>query len=256
MNKILLTFSFTIALLFAKGQTSNTHTSNLKIGIFAPLYLDSIFTNNQYQFGNNFPRFALQGVDFLQGAQIAIDSFPIQNTKIEYFFFDTKSDSQKVAYLIKNNKIEDLSLIIGLVKDDDVIQLASFAKFKQIPFISVIYPNDGGITNNPYFIIANATLKTHCESIFSYLLQNHSGDNIIHVYQTGEQESRIISYFNKSNRPDNKILLPIQKILLDSNYYMIKNKLDSNKNNVIIAGSLDEEFANNICKAINSIDKK
>lgn len=256
MNKLLLSILLILSFSYSKGQTSKFNQSPIRIGIFVPLYLDSIFHNNQFMFGNNFPRFALQGIDFLQGAQIAIDSFPINNTKIEYFFYDTKSDSQNVEFLIKHHQLKSLSLIIGWVKDEDVVQLASFAKYQQIPFISAIYPNDGGVTNNPYFMIVNATLKTHCEAIFSYILQNNSADNIIHVFQTGEQEDRILGYFNKSNHPDKKSLLQIKKLQLDSNYSSIKNKLDSNKNNVIIVGSLDEDFAYSICKSLYNVNKK
>ncbi len=227
-----------------------------KIGVFAPLYLDSAFHGNDYQFGKKFPRFTLQGFDFVQGVQIASDSFPLSDCKWETSIFDTRSDSLPLTSLIASHQLDDLQLMLASVKDEAFLQLAGFAKEKNIPLISVTYPNDGNITNNPYLIILNPTLKTHCESIFSYLLQNHNTDNIIHVRQTGSQEDRVAGYFNAINKADNKALLDIKTMNLDSNFYLIKTKLDSTRKNIIIGGSLDEDFANSITVALNNYKKK
>ncbi|MCX6293229.1 MAG: hypothetical protein NT127_02885, partial [Sphingobacteriales bacterium] len=82
--------------------------------------------------------------------------------------------------------------------------------------------------------------------------QTHTNENIIHVRKTGNQEDRIANYFQNSNKPDNKSLLSIKTISLDSNYSKIKNTLDSTRLNIIIAGSLDENFATEICKNLKT----
>ena len=90
-----------------------------------------------------------------------------------------------MASLISSHALDSLQLIIGSVKDEEYGQLARFALQKNIPFISATYPNDGGITENPYLVIVNSTLKAHCEAIFSYMLQNHGSDNILHFRKPG-----------------------------------------------------------------------
>lgn len=226
-----------------------------KIGLFVPLFLDSVFHGNDYRYGKKFPRYALQGLDFVQGAQIALDSFPISNCIVELFVYDSKSDSVSVKTLIDSQKLDSLELIIGAVKDDELNLLASFAKSKKIPFISATYPNDGGIVSNPYYVILNSTLRSHCEAIFSYLLQNHHTENIIHVRQTGSQEDRVAGYLNNINKPDNKPLLKIKTMNLDSNLILIKTALDSTKKNFIIGGSLDEDFVGSIANILSSVSK-
>ena len=58
------------------------------------------------------------------------------------------------------------------------------------------------------------------------------------------------------NEPDNKPLLDIQTVnIVDSNFNSIKLKLDSNTTNVIIAGSLDEYFAFNLCSEAASLNE-
>jgi hypothetical protein len=241
----------------ANGQSQGNLTiKKHKIALFSPLYLDSAFDGNMYKYGKSFPRFTLPGIGFVQGATIALDSFPIANCQIETFFFDSKSDSISVQNLIDNNDLDDIEMIIAAVKDKELVSLSEFAFKKKIPLISATFPNDAGITQNPFFIILNSTLKTHCEAIFSYLLQTHTNEKIIHVRKSGSQEDRISNYFQQINKPDNKALLNIQTLTLDSNYYIIKNSLDSNRLNVIIAGSLDESFALEICKYLSTCKTK
>jgi len=223
-----------------------------KIAVFSPIYLDSAFSGKYYRYGKNFPRFTLQGIGFVQGAMIALNNFPIENCQIETFFYDSKSDSLSIQKLIESNALDDIEMIITSVKDRELNLLSKFSIRKKIPLISATFPNDGGITQNPFFVILNSTLKTHCEAIFSYLLQTHANENIIHIRKTGSQEDRIANYFQNINKPDNKALLNIQSITLDSNYSKIIKSLDSTRLNIIIAGSLDENFAIEICKTLKT----
>jgi len=227
-----------------------------KVGIFAALYLDSVFTGNSYRYTKIFPRFTLQGLDFVQGAQVALDSLPITNGNINAIIYDSKSATENIDSLIVNKKLDSLDLIIGSVKDEEYLKLANFALQKNIPFISATYPNDAGVTNNPFLVIVNSTLRAHCEAIYGYLLQNHGTDKIFLCRRAGNQEDKVARYFKAINEPDNKPLLNIQMINFnDSNYYILKNKLDSNSKNILIGGSLDEEFAFNLAKEAKSLKK-
>jgi hypothetical protein len=259
MNRFFYIFLFVFGFAFqmANGQSqTNSTIKKHKIAVFSPIYLDSAFSGNYYRYGKYFPRFTLPGIGFVQGAMIALDSFQIPNCQIETFFYDSKSDSTSIQKLIDDNELEDIEMIIASTKDKELNLLSEFAFSKKIPLISATFPNDAGIKQNPFFIILNSTLKTHCEAIFSYLLQTYSNEKIIHVRKTGSQEDRISNYFQNINKPDNKALLNIQTLTLDSNYYLMKNSLDSTRLNVIIAGSLDESFAVEICKYLTTCKTK
>lgn len=225
------------------------------VGIFAPLYLDSVFSNNSFKYKQGVPKFIVPSVEFIQGAQIALDSIKLNKENIKAFIYDSKSYTQNIAALIKNKKIDSLNLIIGSVRDADYKQLADFALAKHIPFISATFPNDGGITANPYTVILNSTLKAHCEAIFSYLLQSHGTDLIFLCRQKGIQEDKITSYINQLNEQDGKALLNIQTLNADSVFSTaaLQNKLDSNRQCIIIGGSLDEDFAKSLTAACYSL---
>lgn len=233
-----------------------THYKTYKVGIFAPLYLDSVFNDEGYRYGRNFPKFVAQGLDFVQGAQIALDSMPLFNGNINATFFDAKSLSTPVSSLIASKALDTLDLIIGAVKDQEYLQLAAFAQQKNIPFISAVYPNDGGVTDNPFLVIINSTLRAHCEAIYSYLLQNHTDEKIILVRRAGPQEDKVAGYFRQMNMPDKKALLNIQTVnITDDNFSVLKTQMDSLHRNVIIGGSLNEDFAFKLAAQCSSLSK-
>ncbi len=246
-------FSFTGAL----AQVDSVKRAPVKIGIFAPLYLDSVFSNNSFRYKQNLPKFIMPAVDFVRGSQLALDSLQSGNDYIDATIYDSKSYNQPVSWLIQNKKLDSLQLIIGSVKDAEYLQLAGFALQKNIPFISATYPNDAGITKNPFVVIVNSTLRSHCEAIYSYILQKHGTDKIYLCRQKGPQEDMVASYFKQINEQDGKPLLPIEILNFENNLTaaFLKTKLDSNENSVLIGASLDETFAAGISKACADIRK-
>jgi ABC-type branched-subunit amino acid transport system substrate-binding protein len=252
-------YFFIAALLMVAGTTNAQQDTTQKIptfniGVFAPLYLDSVFTNGNFSH-KAMPKFIVPAVDFVQGAMLALDSLKLGNENVKLFVYDTKARTQNISWLVKTRKIDSLHLIIGSVRDVDYKQLSDVAVAKKIPFISATYPNDGGITANPYTVILTSTLKAHCEAIYSYLLQNHGTDNIYFCRKKGQQEDRVAGYFKSLNEQDGRALLNIQTLNTDSNFTsaVLQNKLDSNRKNIIIGGSLDETFAKNISIACKNL---
>lgn len=256
MNKIFSFITVLIAIVFsfehatAQGDTLKKNPV-YKIGIFAPLYLDSVFNDKGFKYRQGMPKFIMPALDFVQGAQVALDSMAPGNDNIEAWFYDSKSYTQTVSWLIQNNKLDSLNIIIGNVKDMEYRQLADFALQKKIPFISATLPNDGGITSNPYLMIVNSTLRSHCEAIYSYLLQNHGTDKLYLFRQKGSQEDMVANYFKQINERDGKPLLEIQTVNFDSvpNPGFIKKLLDSNRQSIIIGGSLEENFSTKLALA-------
>ena len=247
-----ISFLFLGLILFAQpGKQLRT----FRVGIFSPLYLDSVFADNDYRFGKKFPKFAQQGLDFVQGAQIALDSMPLPNGNIHANIYDSKAEVNNIAWLISNHKLDSMDLLIGAVKDAEYLQLAGFAKQKNIPFISASYPNDGGVSNNPFLVIINSTLRAHCETIYSYLLQNHGTDKIFLCRKKGSQEDKISEYFKHINENDGKPLLNIETINFEDDFSILQNKLDSNRKTVVIGGSLNEGFATDLVNTASELNE-
>src|SRR6187455_2415859 len=128
MNKGFFAGLFLLFTLFAFDANAQIDSvikaPTYKIGIFAPLYLDSVFNKNTFRYKQGIPRFIMPAVDFVQGAEIALDSLQSGNDTIVASFYDTKSYTENVSYLINNKKLDDLNLIIGSVKDVEFTELA------------------------------------------------------------------------------------------------------------------------------------
>ncbi|MFZ1529240.1 MAG: ABC transporter substrate-binding protein [Ferruginibacter sp.] len=269
MNKrilpvFLIVFFFTAQAVKAQVPATTTRPDSslqllpkYKVAIFAPLYLDSAFIGKSYRYGKGFPRFTLQGFEFVQGVQMALDSMPVYGANVSASIFDAKSYTQPVQTLIANKQLDSFNLIIGNVRDAEYLQLAGFAQQKHIPFISATYPNDGGISANPFVAIINSTLKAHCEAIYSYILQNHGSSNILLVRKPGSQEDKVASYFHNINTPDGKGLLSIKTVNIESDSFaVLKPLLDSGRRTIIIGASLNEGFAGKLasyCAELNGL---
>ena len=250
---------FIVLFLFAGIQTLYAQATTLqktyRVAIFAPLYLDSAFTGYKLRSEKTLPYFTIGGVDFVQGAEIALDTLSVNNHRVEAYIYDSKSFTKPILWLIQNKKLDNIDLIIGSVKEPEYNLLAKFAVQRKIPFVSATYPNDGRIRQNPFLMIANSTLKTHCEGIFNYIVQKHGTDNIYLVKK--KNDNRIDNYFKEINFVDGKPLLKIKTIMLDSSISSagLRYLVDTTKTMVIIGASLDETFATKLADACYPIQK-
>lgn len=262
--------SFIILLIFSglqhlQAQITDTTTANFhkdtltektyRVAIFAPLYLDSVFNGNVLRSQNSIPAFTIGGTDFVQGAELALDTLTTNGKHVEAFIYDSKSAKEPIISLIKNRKLDNTDLIIGSVKEPEYSLLARFAGQRSIPFVSATYPNDGGIKQNPFLYIVNSTLKAHCEGIFSYLMQKHGADNIYLVKK--KNDNRIDNYFKEINLADGRQLLKIRTIMLDSSISPqgLRYLVDTTKPIVIIGASLNQDFAQKLADACYPIQK-
>lgn len=258
MKKFIFCF-VVLSIFFAvknlKAQNYSGVPKTYRVAIVAPLYLDSAFTGYQLKSQNSIPKITIAGADFIQGAQIALDTINLKGQHLQAYIFDSKSFTEPIPILVANHKLDNMDLIIGSVKEPEYTQLANFALQKNIPFVSATYPNDGNIRQNPYLMIANSTLKAHCEAIFSYILQKHGTDNIYLVKK--KNDNRIDNYFREINYADGKPFLKIKTIMLDSSISSagLKYLVDTTKTIVIIGASLDQAFSENVADACYPISK-
>ena len=140
------------------------------IAIFAPFYLDSAFdAAGNYKLSQPVPRFIAPGIEFYEGVLLAMDSLNKENISLRVKVFDSKKVNGSVYKLADSGALDSIDLILGAVSGSEYLDLASIAKEKKIPFISASYPNDGGITNNPYVVVVNSKLNTHLQAIYNYV---------------------------------------------------------------------------------------
>ncbi|HVV06252.1 MAG TPA: hypothetical protein VHC96_18600 [Puia sp.] len=234
-------------------------TDRHKLAIFLPLYLDSAFDAlNNYRYDKSFPKFINPGLEFYEGTQLALDSLQKENARLDVHVYDTRSATQSITQVLQSPEFQGTELIIGeVVSSGEMQQLAAAGARLNIPFINVNFPNDGGITNNPEFIILNSTLRTHCEGIYRFIQRNYPTKPIVLFRKKGAQEDRLKAYFDDITRTTNSVPLKIKYVTLDDalDATALTPYLDSTTQTVCIAGSLDENFGRMLCQSLASVDQ-
>lgn len=240
-----------------KDSTQSRPAGKPVLTVLLPLYLDSAFdAGGEYRYGKQFPRFLLPGLEFYEGVQLAIDSLNKEGLDLEVNIIDTRSSADLKAILQKPAVLES-DLILGHVAFNELRTVADFASAEKIPFVNVNLPNDGGVTNNPYLVILNSTLQAHCEGIYHYLQQQHGQEQIIVFRKNGSQEDRLKSYLDEVAAATTGKPLKLKYVNLPADFQemQLTPYLDSNRTNIILAGSLDEGFAKHLAGHLTELNK-
>ncbi len=228
------------------------------IAVFAPLYLDSAFDAvYNYRYDKTFPKFINPGLEFYEGVQLALDSLGKENAPLEVYVYDTRSTTKPLSEQLKNSELEDAELILAYCTGQELGTFAYEAALKKIPFINVNLPVDGGVKNNAYFVMLNSTLKTHIESLYKYAQKNHALNNIVYFRKKGTMENTIKQYFDEDGKTTMSVPLKIKYVDLPDSFTVkqLKASIDSTKQTLCIAGSLDENFGRRLATQLASITK-
>jgi hypothetical protein len=230
-----------------------TDSTRQHIAIFTPLYLDSAFDiTGNYRYDNKtFPKIASAGLEFWEGAELAIDSLQKEGIKMDIHVYDTKAPQQELDSLLASEEFKQTNLIIGQVTATEAVRLANVAATLDVPFINATLPNDAGIQNNPHYVILNPTLLTHCIGIYRFLQKNYSLTDIIVFRKKGVQEDRIKNYFTEFEK-GTAVKLKLKYVTLDDNFTQDKLQpyIGSDKQNIVLAASLDQNFAQTLCQQL------
>ena len=257
MNRFFL-IAFLSASLILPGkevlaQIDTTVPERYQVAVFVPLYLDSAFNSiGDYQYGKTFPRFLNPGLEFYEGVQLAVDSLNKTGAALDVYIYDTRSRNNPINRVVESAEFNTIDLIIGHVTNTELRFLAEIAKTRDIPFVNANIPNDAGITNNPSLVILNSTLKTHCEAIYRFLQRNYATARAVVFTRKGAQENILKNYFTDIEKGTASINLRLKYITLNDNFTpaQLMPYLDSNRLTMVIAGSLDQNFAKRLGKTL------
>ena len=254
-RNILFAFVLIAALFHAKAQYKET-IPRQRIAIFAPLFLDSAFeAGNNYRHGLNFPKYINPGLEFYEGAQLALDSLAKEKLPLEVFVFDTRSATKTIQQQLAEAAADSIQMIIAYTAMNEIQQFAYAAQKMKIPFINVNLPNDGGVYENPYFVMLNSTLKTHIESMYRYLQKFHPMDEILVFRKKGKIEDLVKTYFNDFGKSTLSVPLKLNFIELTDSFTLdqLTSRINSERNTICVAGTLDENFGSRLAIQLASV---
>ena len=256
MNRLKKAIALLILLLSCSytnyAQNTSSSQERKTIIVFIPLEIDGAFNGTDYILGNNnLPKTMLPGLDFYNGVLMAVDSLKKSSATFDIRIIDTKQKNNSLTTLLTDSGIQKPALIISAVTNKaDTKLIADFALAQQTPMVSAVFPNDAGVTNNPFFTILNPTLKTQCEAIYNYIQTNFSKNTILYLKKKGATEDYIQNIIVDNNSKTSKSFLNIE--VADSiSFADLVPYLDSTKQNILLCGSLKESFGYSIVKLLN-----
>lgn len=260
MKFLLLASVLLFNLVTLQGQSSVTDSTVKipKIAVFTPIYLDSAYDNfNTYRYDKVFPKFINPGLEFYEGIQLALDSLNKEGAKLEVFVYDTRSARESIVQQLNRPELDSVDLIIAHATVQENRLFADAAKARQIPYINANLPNDGGISNNPYFVLLNSTLKTHVEGIYKHIQRYYPVNPLIVFRKKGQMENMIQGYLDEYGKNTVSVPLKIKYVDLNDSFTVrnLLSQLDSNRHTVCVAGTLDEHFSRRLALQLASISK-
>lgn len=193
MKNILLVLVLITSFLQTEAQFSKR---TIRIGLFTSLYLDQNFTDSlTLKSPKDFPRQAVSGLEFYEGASLAIDSLNKNGISVTMQVFDLQSESGNINRLLQNATFEKFDIIIAQATGNEINQLALISKEFKIPFVNATHPNDRGIRESPFFYIANPTLNTHLEFIQQQIAHKWPNANIVWCRRKDPLDDRLEESF-------------------------------------------------------------
>lgn len=228
--------------------------SSYNVALFAPLYLDSVFASSMDIPGRVMPRYVLPGLDFYEGAQLALDTLRQQGLNLNVIVYDSKSRLNNVPALIRNRNLDAVDLIIASVSNPELKELADFARSKEVNLVSATYPNDGGVNGNPFLLITNSTLKTHCEALQNYVQSGFATKNIVLLRRNNNIESRIagdIKAAYEKMQSDRKVRIKEVVWNEGTTDMALSQNLLTDRPNICIVTALDEAGAKAILQKLS-----
>ncbi|MGN6508290.1 MAG: ABC transporter substrate-binding protein [Chitinophaga sp.] len=234
---------------FAKEVKRDNYT----VAVFTPLFLDSVFATSMEIPGRTMPRFVMPGLEFYEGVQMALDSLKNSGMHLTVRVFDNKGKYNDVGAILRSRQLDNTDLIIGAVGSPEFQQLSDYAKQKQINFVSATYPNDGGVTDNPFLVIANSTLRSHVEAIHNYAQKAYANKNIVVLRRNTNFEAGIAANIKEAYDKLNYDKKSRIRELVWSDATtesQISQLLLTDRPNVIIITALDEAGAKSILRKL------
>lgn len=229
------------------------------VALFAPLNLDEVTRDTGFSINNRtpLPGVTLSALEFYEGALLAMDTLQKQGIRLRLHVYDTRSSSNPLFRVLNDPRLDSADLLLGgSVNANELKQISAFAQKNKINFVSATYPNDAGITQNPFLIIVNSTLHIHCEAIQDFAQQKFSNKQITVIYRNTPQEKQNLEYMQKAYQQMSfSRKVPLQPFEWTNNTTTadLIPHLSKEKNNVIILTSLYPEVALSIIGQLKTI---
>lgn len=220
-----------------------------RIDILAPLYLDELVKDGEKVYKDRLPEKALAGIDFYQGVKLAADSLTKLGYKLDVYVHDVTQYALSPEAMVKNGTLDESDLIIGVLQYGQLRTIAAYAKKRNINFISAFSPSDGDIKDNPYFIMVQPTLETHCRKLANYISRKFPDERKLILYRNNNSIDSIANAYLDIDSKDGFDMVLCNTIPAQA---FFAAEFDSIAPNIILMPLVDANYADLILQRFNT----
>lgn len=186
--------------------------SNYNVAILIP------FNTHRMNIEGSIHSSSLSAISFYEGVKMALDKLESEGMNMNVTVMDTKRSESEIDNLLNRSEMLNAHLIIGPYSSKPLTKVADFAKANQKMLISPVNTGGSITEDNPYFIQANPSLKSHCEAILKHALQSHAPDQIVLVCRNKQVEVNRLKYFQEANKEiaGTESAVPLTEYIIDA----------------------------------------
>ncbi|MBM3413438.1 MAG: hypothetical protein FJY16_00630 [Bacteroidetes bacterium] len=247
-------------ILFAQPLSAqiNVPKKSIRVGLLLPLLLDSaIDQDNNFKFPpKTFPKYLLPGLEFYEGALLALDSLNKKRASVQLVVLDIRAAKQNIQQQLEELAGPPLDLLITHCNATELRIIASYGLKKNIPVVNVNLPNDAGITENPFLVLLNSTLRTQCVALADHLQFQYPKQQVVVFRKMGVLEDRIRSYWEEHNQTIKNIKWTYVDLPDSFSLNQLSSKLDTLRPTICVAGTLDEDFGKRMAAQLAILSKQ
>jgi ABC-type branched-subunit amino acid transport system substrate-binding protein len=176
------------------GDINNVESGiTYKIAMILPFLGDKLMADGSYSDKSK------PTLDFYAGAKMAFEQLEKEGISLKINVFDTKASEAETQNIFGKREVRKADLIIGPVRTANLRIAAPIVKENRVPMVVPLNPSDDITTDNPYYIQATPSLKSHCEAIMTHARKKFRPEQIVLVCRNKPAEVERLKYFQNTN---------------------------------------------------------
>ena len=233
----------------------NVDGNKINMVLLLPLYLsendnsyrDTVKTNNSQSIYAK----SLNGLEFYEGALLAVDSLSKKGIKAIVHAFDIP-DSSALAKVLRNPVLKSADVIIGPFQGKRFDAVAAFAKENKIVCVSPVLKKSDITQNNPYVSKVLPSEEIQIQQMGDYIGRWNCKKNII-IMHSGSSDSLMIEKLKNGikSRCDSAKLHVINT--KGKGVKLVDSLIQLNTENIVMAFSRDESY---VSRLVLHLEKK
>ncbi len=136
-------------------------------------------------------------MQYFMGLQLAAQELAEQDMDIRLSVYDSEGEPDKVAQLMEEPGLEEAHLIFGPYRRVNLQEMAEFAKAHEVNLVSPYSAASNITADNPHFIQARPSMRTHCERLVEHALEHYRPEQIVLVGRNRDIDRAAINHFQE-----------------------------------------------------------